>query len=185
VEPIHVIEDIWVALGIVWLLAALRLKPAQKKESSAERALYALVMMLAFWLMVDARIRIGFLGDRFVPSAGYPGLAMVFAGAAFAAWARIYMGANWSGRVAIKQDQQLIRSGPYAIVRHPIYAGLLLAVLGTAVAIGEVGCLIAFGLAVAGWRMKWRREEQFLSEHFGAQYDDYRRHVKALIPFVY
>ena len=144
-------------------------------------------MIAAFLLLVEPRVRIGFLSARFLPDSPISdnfGLALVILGAAFAAWARITIGANWSGRVEIKRDQELIRSGPYGIVRHPIYAGLLLAIFGTAIAIGEVGCLVALVLAILGWRTKWRTEERFLSERFGAQYDDYRKKVKGLIPFI-
>jgi len=97
-------------------------------------------------------------------------------------WARVFLGANWSATVTIKQDHEIIRSGPYALVRHPIYSGLLLGMLGTAIAIGEMRGLV--GLVFLGWWLKLQTEEQFLVEQFGTQYLKYRQETKALIPFV-
>lgn len=181
------IRDVWIALGIVWFIGAFAVKRTERSETDAHRFSYTALTVAAFLLLAYPRFRPGILASRFVPGNGAMadiGLALTIAGAAFAVWARIYIGSNWSGRVTIKQDHELIRTGPYGIVRHPIYAGLLLAVLGTAIGIGELGGLFAFVLAVAGWRQKWRTEEQFLSEQFGAQYDAYRKQVKGLIPFV-
>jgi protein-S-isoprenylcysteine O-methyltransferase Ste14 len=101
-----------------------------------------------------------------------------------AVWARVFLGANWSATVTIKQDHEIIRNGPYALVRHPIYSGFLLGMLGTAIAIGEVRGLIAWGLAFLGWWLKLQTEERFLLEQFGTQYLKYRKETKALIPFV-
>lgn len=78
-----------------------------------------------------------------------------------------------------------MQTGPYAVVRHPIYAGLTLALLGTAVAFGEVRGLVAVALAVIGWRLKFRLEEAFMTEQFGSEYLGYKRRVKGLIPFVW
>jgi protein-S-isoprenylcysteine O-methyltransferase Ste14 len=98
---------------------------------------------------------------------------------------RALLGSNWSATVTVKQHHELIRRGPYAIVRHPIYSGFLLGVLGTALALGEVRGLVALALAFAGWYLKARNEEQFLVEQFGDAYVGYRRNVKQLIPFVF
>jgi protein-S-isoprenylcysteine O-methyltransferase Ste14 len=95
------------------------------------------------------------------------------------------LGGNWSGRVTIKEGHTLEKRGPYAIVRHPIYSGLLLAVLGTAIAFREIRGLIAVALVFAMLLMKSRMEERFMMEEFGSVYRDYGRQVKALIPFVY
>jgi protein-S-isoprenylcysteine O-methyltransferase Ste14 len=110
---------------------------------------------------------------------------MTFAGVAFAIWARLHIGRNWSGTVTIKADHKLIRTGPYAIVRHPIYSGFLTAVLGTAIAIGEVRGLFAFVAAFIGVKLKAGLEEEFMTEQFGDEYVQYQREVKAFIPFVW
>ncbi len=95
------------------------------------------------------------------------------------------MGRNWSGTVTVKQDHKLIRTGPYAVARHPIYAGLGLAILGTAIAIGEVRGLAATVAALIGMALKSRLEEEFMTEQFGAEYVQYKKDVKAMIPFIW
>jgi protein-S-isoprenylcysteine O-methyltransferase Ste14 len=89
-----------------------------------------------------------------------------------------------SGRVTIKEQHELIQNGPYAIVRHPIYSGFLLAILGTAIVHGELRGLLALPVAVVGWTLKLRLEESFMAQQFGTAYLDYKRRVKALVPFV-
>jgi protein-S-isoprenylcysteine O-methyltransferase Ste14 len=90
----------------------------------------------------------------------------------------------WSAVVTIKRDHRIIRRGPYAVVRHPIYSAGLLALLGTAIAFGAVRGLIGFALVFIGWWLKSRLEETFLERQFGADYAQYKREVKGLIPFV-
>ena len=116
-------------------------------------------------------------------SARWIGLALTAIGLGFAIAARWWLGRNWSGRVTIKQQHQLIQNGPYALVRHPIYAGFLLALLGTALVHSELRGLIGLALAALGWIFKLRIEEALLSQQFGDAYLQYQRHVKALIPF--
>jgi protein-S-isoprenylcysteine O-methyltransferase Ste14 len=118
------------------------------------------------------------------PAIAWTGLALTVIGCAFAIWARLSLGRNWSGTVTVKEGHQLMRRGPYAVVRHPIYSGGLLALLGTALVVGELRGLLGVALAFLGWGTKLRLEEAFMSEQFGAEYTRYRREVKALIPFV-
>jgi protein-S-isoprenylcysteine O-methyltransferase Ste14 len=112
------------------------------------------------------------------------GLILVFAGAAFAGLARLSLGANWSSRARIRAGHTLSTSGPYRIVRHPIYSGLLLLFLGTAVILGQARGYIAFVIAFLTWLFKSRTEDRFLAERFGQDFDAYRRRTKALIPFL-
>lgn len=136
---------------------------------------------------MDRRIP-GALATRFVPMSQpiiYTGVALTVIGLALALWGRFYLGGNWSAQVELKRDHQLIRTGPYAIVRHPIYSGFMLAALGTAFVYGELHELLAFVLILIAWTYKSRLEEAFLVEQFGADYDQYRKQVKGLIPFVW
>ena len=105
-------------------------------------------------------------------------------GLGFATWARAILGRNWSGIVTVKEAHELVRRGPYAIVRHPIYTGILLAFAGTAVSIGELRGVFAVGLAAAALWRKLTIEEAWMHKEFGAQYTDYQRRVRALIPFL-
>jgi len=102
-----------------------------------------------------------------------------------AIWSRFYIGRNWSATVTVKEGHELIRSGPYSVVRHPIYSGFLLALLGTAIYMGQVRGLVAVGLAMIVWKIKSLREESFMQSEFGEQYVQYRRHVKGLVPFIW
>jgi protein-S-isoprenylcysteine O-methyltransferase Ste14 len=143
--------------------------------------------VLAAALLAFPDRRLTWLDQRFLPPtmiAYWLGLIMLAVGIAFAVWARHDLGRNWSGTVTVKQDHELIRSGPYRLVRHPIYTGLLLAILGTAVAFGEWRGLLAFGLLTGSLLLKLRIEERFMGESFPDEYARYRAEVPALIPFI-
>jgi protein-S-isoprenylcysteine O-methyltransferase Ste14 len=142
---------------------------------------------MAFAFLFSRRVRVGALAAQAVPDANwvrYLGLGLTITGVLFAIWGRISLGRNWSGLVTIKEEHSLIRHGPYTIVRHPIYSGFLLAMFGTAVAYGELGCLIAVPIGFLAWWLKSRVEERFLVAEFGKAYRDYQKKVRALIPFV-
>ena len=112
------------------------------------------------------------------------GAALTLAGIAFAIWARVWIAGNWSSDVTLKRDHELITTGPYRWVRHPIYTGVLLAILGTALAVGEWRGLLAVVLAGAAFWRKLGIEEAVMRRQFGAAYDRYAENVPALIPFV-
>jgi protein-S-isoprenylcysteine O-methyltransferase Ste14 len=179
----------WLLWLAYWGISALHVKSAVRVESAASRfGKYALPLIVAVLLLQDVRAFDGtFLNDRFVPAElwiVWLGFFLTIAGLAFACWARVILGRNWSGVVQLKKDHELIVRGPYSIVRHPIYTGLLLAFLGTALAIGAWRGLIATAIvAVSFWR-KLRLEERWLCELFGEQYADYMRRVRALVPWV-
>jgi protein-S-isoprenylcysteine O-methyltransferase Ste14 len=146
------------------------------------------LLYLGFLLVLLGRSVPGWLGRLVVPQAiplDMTGTMVAIIGVAFAIWSRQSLRNNWSGVVAIREGQQLIQSGPYAIVRHPIYAGMLLALLGTTLVASTVGSLLGFVLAIISLWQKARMEEQFLMDRFGEQYAHYRREVKFLIPFIY
>ena len=119
-------------------------------------------MWAGWWLLFSRGFGREPLSWEFVPatlSTAYVGLALTVAGLAFAVWARFHIGTNWSPLIHLKEGHELIRTGPYAIVRHPIYSGLMLATLGTAIALGRLSGFIAFVLVVAAWGCKSRLEE--------------------------
>jgi protein-S-isoprenylcysteine O-methyltransferase Ste14 len=104
------------------------------------------------------------------------------AGVAIAFWARWHLGANWSGVVTLKEGHELIRTGPYRAVRHPIYTGILLALFGTAVAAGEVRGLLAVAIAWVSFYWKARREEAFLTQEFGEKFGAYAKQTGMFLP---
>jgi protein-S-isoprenylcysteine O-methyltransferase Ste14 len=118
------------------------------------------------------------------PAAGWIATGLVVAGLAFCWWARITLGDFWSGTVTRKENHMLIQAGPYRLVRHPIYTGLILALAATAVQVGLSGAVAGVGLMAVGFWLKARLEERFLAAGLGeAAYADYRRHTPMLIPF--
>jgi protein-S-isoprenylcysteine O-methyltransferase Ste14 len=109
---------------------------------------------------------------------------LVAIGLVFALWARAELGRNWSASVVLKQGQRLVCSGPYAIVRHPIYTGLIAMALGTACDGGTAaGIGLVCALCVALWA-KSRREERLMAATFPVEYPAYRRSVRAFVPYV-
>src|SRR6266700_1743527 len=178
----------WVALGIFWLVGALRAKRTERTQSPVSRLLQIAPEIAAFSLLFGRLAGRDWLRWRLLPEdflfAAWVGLALTAVGTVFAIWARLWIGRNWSGHVTIKEQHELIQNGPYAIVRHPIYAGILLAILGTALVPGEVRAFLALPVAAIGWTFKLRTEESFMTQQFGAAYVDYKRRVKALLPFV-
>ena len=181
------INRVWIALGVIWAIGALLTKRTARVQTANSRVIQVVLTAAGFFLLLRPDLGIGVLGRRFLPEsagAAYAGLALTVCGAILALSARIFLGRNWSAVAAIKQDHEIIRRGPYALVRHPMYSGFLLALIGTALAIGEWRGLLALGLVFLGLWLKLRTEEEFLVEEFGAQYTHYQQETKALIPFV-
>jgi len=182
-----IIATLWLAWATVWLVAAARAKATRRREPLRSQVLHRLPLLLGTALMLWRRLLPPQLMERFLPATpmvGALGVITVAAGLGFAVWARWYLGANWSGMVTVKVRHELIRTGPYRYVRHPIYTGLLLAIAGTAVTLGEWRDAIAFGLALLAFIVKSRIEEHWMGETF-AEYASYRRRTAALLPFVY
>jgi protein-S-isoprenylcysteine O-methyltransferase Ste14 len=180
-------QGIWIGLGGLWMIRAF---PRQRTAAIERRSpvLHYILIGTAFMLMFTSRLRLGPLGERWVadaPATATIGLALTTVGALLAAWARVGLAANWSSSVAIQRDHMLIRGGPYAFLRHPIYAGLLVALLGTALVLGEVRGLAAVALAVIAWGWKSRQEDAILLRRFGPEYERYRREVRAFVPFLW
>ena len=183
------IKTMWLIFTLYWLWGWRRVKGAQRKEPMLPR-------LLKYWLpLVIAILLIGpgdwyggtWLGTRMYAgsdAAAVLGALLTMLGVAFACWARYVLGRNWSSVVQVKEDHELIQSGPYRWVRHPIYTGLLLAFFGTAMAIGEWrGAICVVIVAVSFW-FKLKLEERWMRENFGAAYERYMQRTKALIPGV-
>jgi protein-S-isoprenylcysteine O-methyltransferase Ste14 len=184
--PRALITLLWVAWALYWLISAWGVKAVQRRESLGSRLAHVLPLIVAGVLLGWSRMPWAFLTQRLWPrswEAYWMGVALLAASIAFAVWARVHLGRNWSGTVTVKQDHELIRSGPYALVRHPIYTGLLGAVLGTAFASGTVRAALAFVIITIALVRKLRTEETFMRETFPGEYQRYSAQVPALIPF--
>jgi protein-S-isoprenylcysteine O-methyltransferase Ste14 len=102
-----------------------------------------------------------------------------------AIWARRHLGRNWSATVRIAEDHQLVRSGPYRLLRHPIYTAMLGMFLGTATASSQYHALLGLAMLVAAYLRKTRLEEKILYQTFGSQYNAYQRETWALVPLLF
>jgi protein-S-isoprenylcysteine O-methyltransferase Ste14 len=180
---------LWVAWVAYWWAMARRVKVNARRESVRSRRSYAGLILLAFMLLALPDLPIPFFNRRFLPYLTWPlwagiGAVLVAAGLAFTVWAREQLGRNWSDIVTIKVDHELITSGPYRVVRHPIYTGLLLAFAGQAIARGEWRGLVGAALGLWAFRLKSQVEESLMREQFGPAYQAYSQRVASLIPFV-
>jgi protein-S-isoprenylcysteine O-methyltransferase Ste14 len=179
---------IWLALVLVWVVSGLRTKRSIKNQSSAWQVLYTAILVVGVYLIFAKQIGIPWL-DRQLFSMTVPivlaGLLVVLMGVVFSIWARLMLGDNWSNRVTVKENHTLVRSGPYRIVRHPIYSGILLGMLGSALQRGEVRSFVGVTICGFSFWLKTRAEEQFMVQIFGEEYLQYRHKVKALAPFIF
>jgi protein-S-isoprenylcysteine O-methyltransferase Ste14 len=178
----------WSVFAAYWLWSARNVKHVARAEPWVLRfGKYWLPLLVAGALIFGPGELVGrtWLREQFVPHSPLVwsiGLALAIIGVAFAIWARVILGRNWSSVVQVKQDHELIQQGPYAVVRHPIYTGLLLAFLGSAIIAGDVRGLVGVAIVFASFWIKLRLEERWMGEQFGQAYADYRRRTKALIP---
>lgn len=181
-SPLWVSLALWILFIVYWNAAAKASAPTKSSESLASRQLHQYLMSAALLLLF---IPVPGLRQRFLPPASFivpVGLALHLCSFLLAVWARRHLGRNWSGAITVKVDHELVRTGPYRLVRHPIYSAMLGMFVGTALVSGELHALVGLGvLAFAYWR-KIRLEEEGLRKTFGADYDAYRRKTWALIP---
>jgi protein-S-isoprenylcysteine O-methyltransferase len=185
----HGVSTFWLAFTILWVAAAFTSKRTVQVQSGGSRLLQAGLVLIGVTLIFNLGnwLVSGWLAARVVPESApvvFGGAILTVAGMLFSVWARLTLGRNWSGTVTIKQDHELIQRGPYRIVRHPIYTGMLLAMLGTAFIFGTARCFVGVPIVGLAFWLKVQIEERFMVQQFGAQYSDYRQQVRALIPFV-
>lgn len=181
----HAIELVfafgWTLFWIYWLVAAFPMKKG-RLSWGRELRIKALIVVLALLL-----IRLGAFRNRGLnsnPLRAALGLVLFAVGLGFAIWARVHIGRNWGTPMTRKHDPELVTSGPYRLVRHPIYTGILVAGIGTAVALSW-SWLIAVALAGVYFIYSAIVEERYLAEQFPDTYPAYRRSTKMLLPFIF
>jgi protein-S-isoprenylcysteine O-methyltransferase Ste14 len=188
VEINQLILWLWLAVFVLWGITARMTKRTTDSRSEGLSQAAVWVVWIAWVLLLSRSFGNVYLSRPFVPltpTTQDVGLLLTIAGLGFAIWARFHIGRNWSPLIELKEEHQLVRTGPYAWVRHPIYSGFMLATLGTAIAFRAVGGFLSFLLVVVAWGYKARLEETALRERFGGGYEAYRKTVKSLVPFIW
>jgi protein-S-isoprenylcysteine O-methyltransferase Ste14 len=181
--PSIVVFASWAIFAITWAIAALFVKRTVERRWGWGRIMILIVGLAYLAARNSQSVRAWRLFTS-TPRSEWLGAAVVLIGLAITLWARLALGRNWSGAVTLKQDHELIESGPYRFVRHPIYTGVLLMALGTAVLTARVSSFVFCALLLIGLWFKLRAEEQLMTEHFPEAYPRYRQRVRALIPFL-
>ena len=177
-----VLSVAWAALALYWTTSA---NTAQSLEFRFYRWIRLLVLAVVFLLLFWDRTGIGMLGRNFLPmsmTTALAGFTVAVVGLATAVWARVSLGRFWSDKVVLQSGHQLIRTGPYARMRHPIYSGVLLGVLGTAFVLGEWRGLLAFAILLANYIIKAKKEERLLAHEFGPAFSDHAARTGFLLP---
>jgi protein-S-isoprenylcysteine O-methyltransferase Ste14 len=185
-KGVLIIAVLWIGFAMSWIAAMPWSSAVEKRVGLGREIAYRSVLLVG--LLVSL-----------VPAHGYEGplrlwyptrdlfwtsVALIVVGFAFSWWARIYLGSLWSGQVTKKENHRVVDTGPYGIVRHPIYTGILLAVFATAAVKGTIPGIAGTLIITLGLWMKARLEEGWLRQELGANaYDDYRRRVPMLVPF--
>lgn len=181
------VAGIQIVFWLFWLVSAIRFQSTYKRKQSNRSVLLFMLVLWLIWVFLSGQVSSSLLQQRVIPdgiASGLIGIMITIIGLGFAVWARIHLGRNWSSRPGIKVDHTLIRTGPYRFVRNPIYTGILFGYAGTALVIGELWAFLLILFVLAVFLMKILVEEKFLLEEFGEAYLQYRKEVKALIPYL-
>lgn len=168
---------IWGVFALYWLIAAIGAKTGSRNQRARPPGLLLLIAFVLLRIFKPDSLAVHSL----IVQVG--GVILFVSGLGLAVWARIYLGRNWGMPMTQKDEPELVQSGPYRFVRHPIYSGLLLALLGTALAT-NVYWLIALGVMGIYFVYSATVEERLLTTSFPAEYPGYRAKTKMLIPFV-
>lgn len=176
---------VWMLWASYWWLASFGAKRTLRHEGLLSRLAHIGPLGLATWMIAVPHLPGHVLEQRWLPQTAWLpplGLVVQVAGLGFSVWARRVLGRNWSGTVTVKDGHELIRTGPYRRVRHPIYTGMLAGYLGCAIVLGQWRGVLAVLLVTAGFWRKLQLEERWMTETFGEAYRDYRQRTAALIP---
>ena len=186
-DPVRACYGIWIVWAISWWLAAAWSSRAKSRAGVAQELPYRLITIVGYIFLFGVQNQRQHWPFRLwtLPiGAAWAMPIICLVGFGFAWWARIHLGQLWSAFVTRKSDHHIIDTGPYGIVRHPIYTGIILATIAVAIVKGTLFAVVGALIAVLGYWIKAQLEEGFLREQLGADvYDSYRRRVPMLVPF--
>jgi protein-S-isoprenylcysteine O-methyltransferase Ste14 len=175
-----ILWGIWLA---VWIVLAKSVNKTKRSESASSRWMHLAPTGFAFFTVFTPQ----FLPARFFSEnleVTELGNLITAIGLAFAIWARVHLGRYWSGVVTLKEGHRLIRTGPYRFARHPIYTGMFAGFIGSVMVSGKISSLVAVLILIAAYARKVKLEEKILLNQFSEEYAQYKREVKAIIPFI-
>jgi protein-S-isoprenylcysteine O-methyltransferase Ste14 len=184
-QVVAAINDAWLVLLLIWSIGMFAVKEIRLAQDRLSLVAYSILLIATFWVLFDPQL-LG--GEMWIPhrrSSTLLGASLFVIGFLVALWARLALGKNWSAEVALKHEHTLVESGPYRMVRHPMYTGMTLSFLGTAVVSGAAPSLLATGAFLLLHVWKLRREEALLIRQFPESYPSYRSRTRALVPFVF
>jgi protein-S-isoprenylcysteine O-methyltransferase Ste14 len=182
----RIISDCWILFAVIWMVAAFWTKQTVYQERRAFLR-YTLPLLIGAYLIFKGPRLSDPLDLRVIPHSdaiAWIGVVLCIVGLLFCVWARFTLGRNWSGVVTFKGGHELITRGPYAIVRHPIYTGILIMIVGTVIVFGHIAGIISLPFVFWGLWIKLRYEEKLMLEKFPEEYAAYSHRVKRIIPFI-
>jgi len=184
---INTVWACWTIFLAVWLVAAISTKRSVYHESRAQRLRYSILLIAGYFVLIRGHRLPYPLSARVIPDIeiiAWVGIVLCVGGLSLCIWARVTLGRNWSGAVTLKEGHELIERGPYRLVRHPIYTGLIAMFLATAMVLGHVAGIAGLVLVFVSFWIKLRDEEKVMLKQFPDQYAAYQQRVKRIIPFV-
>jgi protein-S-isoprenylcysteine O-methyltransferase Ste14 len=181
-----IIAGCWLVFCIYWLASALTVKAVAERKTFGSSLAYRIPVILGSVLLwgPDLNGPLSFVLTPHTNLMEFAGAMVCGSGLFISLWARWTLAGNWSSTVTFKKDHELVRTGPYRFVRHPIYTGMLLMCVAVALEYGRLRCWIGVIVWGIGFWIKLRQEELLMLQHFPDEYPVYRRQVKALVPFV-
>jgi protein-S-isoprenylcysteine O-methyltransferase Ste14 len=183
---IQVINACWLIFVFVWVVAAGMTKRSIYNENIIQRLRYIIILAAGCFLLFRGNRLAYPLSQRVIPATNTiasPAAILCTLGLLFCLWARVTLGKNWSGTVTVKENHKLIVRGPYRLVRHPIYTGLITMVVATALIMGHLAAAIGVLLGFLSFWIKLTKEEAVMLQQFPDQYSAYHQRVKRIIPF--
>jgi protein-S-isoprenylcysteine O-methyltransferase Ste14 len=181
-----IIPGCWIFFLVYWYISALRTKRVAEQQSFASAQAHRLPVTAGLLIMIIRHLPRP-MDMVVIPNTDWSlaaGDIICILGLFVTIWARVTLAGNWSSDVTFKEGHELIRKGPYQFVRHPIYTGLLIMCIGTAIAAGRLHHWLGIPLIAVGFWIKLKQEEGLMMQHFPDQYPAYRKEVKALVPFI-
>lgn len=177
-----IVSLFWLCFILYWMISAIGVKKNIRTNEWRRDFTIRILLIVVIVIVFQIGSFWQYFSYHFNPGIQLIGVILCAIGMAFAVWARLHLGKNWSGTPSMKEGHELITSGPYRFVRHPIYTGILLAIFGSALVLGVIW-LVVFIIFSINFLYRIPLEEKYMMQLFPDQYPPYKEKTKALIPF--